>query len=114
MIGRRDHSVQASIAELAHQRARVGLDDGDRNLRAIVAEAVQQCGRDGRGDLAGDAESDRPDQARLEIGSRRARLFGRCDDSTGTLQEELAGGGELDSAAVALEELDPELVLESV
>jgi len=69
MIGRRDHSVQASIAELAHQRARVGLDDGDRNLRAIVAEAVQQRGRDGGGDLAGDAESDRPDQARLEIGS---------------------------------------------
>src|ERR1700741_3310349 len=82
--------VEASISEVAGQRAPIGLEDGELDSGPLAAESLQEMGSRAPAGSGGDSQPQAPDHARLEIGSRCTRRFLGSHGDPRTNEEKLS------------------------
>jgi hypothetical protein len=79
------------------------------DIRPVAREGLQHRRQQRPARAGGDPEPDAADDARLEVAAGRAGDVGGRQDRAGALEQQHAGGGQVDAARVALEQLDAEL-----
>src|SRR3954469_15679982 len=112
-LRRRDHRVETAVAQVAQQRAAVGLHDRQLHGRALAPEVTEERRSPGPAGAGDDTEADTADQPFPEVAPGGSRGLGRRQRRAGPLEEQLTGIGEVPAARVPFEELNAELGLQA-